>query len=241
MTDWQPASLVGKRPETATATTLDFEMDEWPGHQAGQHVDVKLTAGDGYSAERSYSIASPPGEAPLALTVERLEDGEVSRYLVDVMEPGDRLELRGPIGGWFVWSAGDAGPLLLIGGGSGVVPLMAMLRHHAATKSTAPVRLLVSARTLGDLIYADELARIGGTDGVEVYRTLTRQAPPGWQGFARRVDREMLDAVAWPPGELRSAYICGPTAFVEAAADGLVALGHDPVLIRTERFGPTGT
>jgi ferredoxin-NADP reductase len=241
VTVWQPASLVGKRPETATATTLDFDVDGWPGHQAGQHVDVKLTAGDGYSAERSYSIASPPGEAPLALTIERLEDGEVSRYLVDAMEPGDRLELRGPIGGWFVWSSGDGGPLLLIGGGSGVVPLMAMLRHHANTKSTAPVRMLVSARTLDDLIYADELARIGGTEAVEVYRTLTRRAPPGWEGFTRRVDREMLDAVAWPPGELRRTYICGPTAFVEAAADALVALGHDPALIRTERFGPTGT
>jgi ferredoxin-NADP reductase len=218
-----------------------FDVDGWPGHRAGQHVDIRLTAEDGYQAERSYSIASPPEESVVALTIERLDDGEVSPYLVDVMAPGDDLELRGPIGGWFVWEAGDREPVLMIAGGSGIVPLMAMLRHRAAKGSTTPARLLVSSRTIEDLIYGHELASLeAANDGLEVFVTLTRGTPEGWDGFTRRIDNDMLEEVAWPPATHFRTYVCGPTSFVETAADGLVALGHDPALIRTERFGPTG-
>ncbi len=238
---WQTAALARKRPETRTTATLLFDIDDWPGHRAGQHVDLRLTAEDGYQASRSYSIASPPEDGAVALTVERLEDGEVSPYLVDVMEPGDELELRGPVGGWFVWDVADGGPVLLVAGGSGVVPLMAMLRHRAARGSTAPARLLVSARTLDDLIYGRELGELEAAgDGLELFVTLTRSAPPGWTGYTRRLDREMLADVAWDPAERPRVYVCGPTSFVEAAADALVGLGHDPALVRTERFGPTG-
>jgi ferredoxin-NADP reductase len=220
---------------------LLFDVDGWPGHRAGQHVDLRLTAEDGYQASRSYSIASPPENSRLALTVERLDDGEVSPYLVDVMEPGDELELRGPVGGWFVWEAGDGGPLLLVAGGSGIVPLMAMVRHRAASQSKAPARMLVSARALADLIYGRELGELEAAgDGLEVFVTLTRDAPEGWDGYTRRIDRDMLADVAWSTAEGSRSYICGPTSFVEAAADALVALGHDPGSIRTERFGPTG-
>jgi ferredoxin-NADP reductase len=242
VTDWRTASLVDKRQETRTATTLVFDVSGWPGHRAGQHVDLRLTAEDGYQASRSYSIASPPEYGNVALTVERLDDGEVSPYLVDVMAPGDELELRGPVGGWFVWDTGDSAPLLLIAGGSGIVPLMSMLRHRAARDSTVPTRLLVSARTIDDLIYGRELARLEGRDdGLEVFVTLTREAPDGWDGFTRRIDRDMLADVTWPPAEGPSTYVCGPTSFVETAADALVSLGHDAAAIRTERFGPTGT
>jgi ferredoxin-NADP reductase len=236
------AALRARRHETPTAATLVFEVGAWPGHRAGQHVDLRLTAEDGYQAERSYSIASPPERATLELTVERLEDGEVSPYLVDAMQPGDELELRGPIGDWFAWDAGAATrPLLLVGGGSGVVPLMAMLRHRAANPGAAPARLLVSARTETDLIYGDELRELAaGGDGFELHVTLTRGAPPGWAGYARRIDREMLREVGWPPRDAPDVFVCGPTAFVETAADALVVLGHDPALVRTERFGPTG-
>ena len=241
MATWQEASLVEKRPETTSAATLAFATDPWPGHRAGQHVDVRLTAEDGYQAERSYSIASPPEDSRLALTVERLNEGEVSPYLVDEMEAGDVLELRGPIGGWFVWDPSDGGPLLLIGGGSGVVPLMAMLRHRARLGDETPARLLLSARTIDDVFYADELRELAGRgDGFELRTTLTRQTPPDWDGYDRRVDREMLAEVAWAPDERPRVYVCGPTAFVEAASGGLVDLGHDPGLIKTERFGPTG-
>jgi ferredoxin-NADP reductase len=239
--NWRVAELAEKRPETAVAATLVFSVEGWPGHRAGQHVDLRLTAEDGYQASRSYSIASPPEERSLGLTIERLEDGEVSPYLVDVMEPGDVVEVRGPVGGWFVWEAADGGPLLLIAGGSGLVPLMAMLRHRATATSHVPARLLVSARTHDDLIYAEELDRLAAAgDGLEVFVTLTRDAPPDWSGYRRRIDAEMLREVAWPPDELARTYVCGPTAFVETAADALVALGHDPALIRAERFGPTG-
>jgi ferredoxin-NADP reductase len=239
--DWKTATLAEKRPETRTAVTLVFEVAGWPGHRAGQHVDLRLTAEDGYQASRSYSIASPPEDATVALTVERLDDGEVSPYLVDAMEPGAELELRGPVGGWFVWDTGDGGPLLLVAGGSGIVPLMSMLRHRAARGSSAPVRILVSARTLEDLIYGRELGQLeAAADGLEVFVTLTRGAPPDWTGYTRRLDREMLAEVQWPPAERPRAYVCGPTSFVEAAADALVALGHDPAQVRTERFGPTG-
>ena len=218
-----------------------FDVEGWPGHRAGQHVDLRLTAEDGYQASRSYSIASPPEDGAVALTVERLEDGEVSPYLVDVMAPGDEIELRGPIGGWFVWEADSDDPVLMIAGGSGIVPLMSMLRHRAARASTAPARLLASSRTIHDLIYGHELASLeAANDGLEVFVTLTREVPDGWDGFTRRIDNEMLEQVAWPPATGSRTYVCGPTSFVETAADGLVALGHDPALIRTERFGPTG-
>jgi ferredoxin-NADP reductase len=241
MAAWLEASLVDKQPETPTTMTLAFATAAWPGHRAGQHVDVRLTAEDGYQAERSYSIASAPEDEQLALTVERLDEGEVSPYLVDEMQPGDVLELRGPIGGWFVWDVADGGPLLLVGGGSGVVPLMAMLRHRARVGDTTPVRLLFSARSIDYVIYAGELHELAGRgDGFELRVALTRATPPDWDGYERRVDRDMLAEVAWSPGERPRVYVCGPTAFVEAAADGLVALGHDPGLVKTERFGPTG-
>jgi ferredoxin-NADP reductase len=239
--NWRIAELAAKRPETPVAATLVFSVEGWPGHRAGQHVDVRLTAEDGYQAARSYSIASPPEDRSLALTVERLEDGEVSPYLVEVMEPGDQLEVRGPVGGWFVWETADGGPLLLVAGGSGLVPLMAMLRHRAAARSRVPARLLVSVRTREDLLYSDELERLAADrDGLELFVTLTRSTPPGWTGYRRRVDEEMLSEVAWPASELARTYVCGSTSFVETAADALVALGHDPALIRAERFGATG-
>jgi ferredoxin-NADP reductase len=239
---WRTATLAQKRTETPTAVTLVFEVEGWPGHRAGQHVDLRLTAEDGYQASRSYSIASPPEDGTVSLTVERLDDGEVSPYLVDVMEPGDELELRGPVGGWFVWEVEDGGPVLLVAGGSGIVPLMAMLRHRAARKSSTSARLLVSARTLGDLIYGRELGELEAAGGgLGVFVTLTRSAPPDWDGYTRRVDPEMLAEVAWPAAEQPRVYVCGPTSFVESAADALVALGHDPGQVRTERFGPTGT
>jgi ferredoxin-NADP reductase len=238
---WRTAVLTASRAETATAVTLEFAIDGWPGHRAGQHVDLRLTADDGYQAQRSYSIASPPEAGALELTIERIADGEVSPYLVDVMKPGDELELRGPVGGWFVWDVEDGGPLLLIAGGSGLVPLMAMLRHRAGAASRVPARLLVSARSLDDLIYAKEIERLtAGDEDLEIFKTLTRSAPAGWPGYTRRIDRAMLAEVAWAPEELARTFVCGPTAFVEAAADGLVGLGHDPALIKTERFGPTG-
>ena len=238
---WRLAEVAEIVPETARAATLVFEVDGWPGHRAGQHVDVRLTAEDGYQAQRSYSIASAPEERMVALTVVRFADGEVSPYLVDEMRPGDELELRGPIGGWFVWDTHDGGPLLLVAGGSGLVPLMAMLRHRHAVASHVPARLLVSARSADDVLYSGELAELAeADDGFELLATLTREAPPGWTGFNRRIDREMLAEVAWDPRELARTYVCGPTAFVEAAAEGLVGLGHDPALVKTERFGPTG-
>jgi ferredoxin-NADP reductase len=235
------AALAAKRRETPTAVTLEFEVGAWPGHRAGQHVDVRLTAEDGYQAERSYSIASAPEAQALELTIERIGNGEVSPYLVDVMELGDVLELRGPIGGWFVWTADLGGPVMLIAGGSGIVPLMAMLRHRANAGSRVPARLLVSARSYEDLIYAEEIERLAAADGrFEVFTTLTRSTPAGWSGYDRRIDREMLSEVAWPPDQLARTFVCGPTAFVEAAADSLVSLDHDQALIKTERFGPTG-
>ena len=240
---WQSATLRDKRTETDRAATLHLLTDAWPGHRAGQHVDVRLTADDGYQAQRSYSIASPPeDDGDVALTVERLDDGEVSPYLVDEMAPGDMCELRGPIGGWFVWDADDGGPLLLVGGGSGVVPLMSMLRHRAALHSGVPARLLLSARSLDDVLYADELHGLDvGDDELDVSITLTRTAPPDWPGYARRVDRSMLEEVAWPAADRPRVYVCGPTPFVEAVAAGLVDLGHDAGLVKTERFGATGS
>jgi len=227
--------------ETARVRSIVVDPADWPGHRAGQHVDVRLTAEDGYQAQRSYSIASAPEDDHLVLTVERLEDGEVSPYLLDELRPGDALELRGPIGGYFVWNESHGGPLLLLAGGSGIVPLRSMLRHRAAVESSVPVRLLYSSRSLGEVIYREELARLDAANGVDVRFTLTREWPDGWQGFRRRIDRELLGEVAWPAEERPLVYVCGPTAFVETAANGLVDLGHDPRLIKTERFGATGT
>ena len=221
--------------------SLVLDAPDWPGHLAGQHVDIRLTAEDGYQAQRSYSIASAPEDGRLALTVERLGDGEVSPYLTDVLVAGDRLELRGPIGGYFVWDVDDGGPVFLVGGGSGVVPLMAMIRHRAAVGSAVPMRLLYSVKTLGDLIYRDELEELAGRgDGFEAFFTLTREQPEGWPGYTRRVDRELLAEIAWPATESPLAYVCGPTGFVEAVASALVESGLPPSHVKTERFGPTG-
>jgi ferredoxin-NADP reductase len=205
-------------------------------------VDVRLTAEDGYQAERSYSIATPPEEAPrVTLTVERLDDGEVSPYLTEDLRVGDKLELRGPIGGFFVWEAQMGGPLLLVAGGSGIVPLLAMLRHRAAAGSNVATRLLYSSRSLEDVIYRDELDQLmKSSTMLEVVQTLTRTQPPGWTGYSRSVDLQMLREVAWPPEQHPLIFICGPTPFVETAAASLVALGHEPARIKTERFGPTG-
>jgi ferredoxin-NADP reductase len=239
---WQLGEVVGTRTETARARSLTLAMPEWPGHRPGQHVDVRLTAEDGYQAERSYSIASPPEDRPkVTITIERLDDGEVSPYLVDEVQVGDHLELRGPIGGYFVWEARVGGPLLLVGGGSGIVPLMAMLRHRRAVGSAAPTRLLYSSRSQEEVIYRDELEDLPRHDGgPEVVFTLTRRQPPGWTGYGRRIDADLLREVAWPARGRPLAYICGPTQFVETAATGLVALGYDPTRVKTERFGPTG-
>ncbi len=215
--------------------TIVLDVPDWAGHRAGQHLDVRLTAEDGYRAERSYSIGSPPGE-PVAITVERLDDGEVSPYLTEELRTGDALELRGPIGGYFVWGPEDGGPLLLVAGGSGVVPLMAMLRHRRAAGSDVPARLLYSSRTLEDVIYRAELDRLGA----EVVHTLTREQPPGWTGYARRVDAEMLREVAWPAEQDPRVFVCGPTPFVETVAGTLVDLGYPAQMVKTERFGATG-
>ena len=215
--------------------TLVLDADGWTDHRAGQHLDVRLTAEDGYQAERSYSIASAPGE-PVAITVERLEDGEVSPYLVDEVRDGDVFEVRGPIGGYFVWDGDEPEPVLLVAGGSGVAPLAAMARQRARIGSETPMRLLYSSRTWDDVIYRDKLETLG----VEVVYTLTREQPPDWTGYARRIDDELLRDVAFPAAESPRVYVCGSTHFVDAAADGLVRLGYDPLWVRTERFGATG-
>jgi ferredoxin-NADP reductase len=217
---------------------LFLEVAGWAGHRAGQHVDIRLTAEDGYHAERAYSIACAPGE-PLAITVERLDDGEVSPYLTSEVRAGDAFELRGPIGGYFVWEPASGGPLLLLAGGSGIVPLRAMLRLRASAGSSVPARLLYSSRSWDDVIYRSELDAVM-EEGVEVSYALTRRQPPGWTGYARRVDEAMLAEVAWPPSQAPLAYVCGPTSFVETAAAGLVRLGYPPQRVRTERFGATG-
>jgi ferredoxin-NADP reductase len=237
---WRVARVVDVAAETSRVRTIALDVPDWPGHRPGQHVDVRLTAEDGYQTERSYSIASPPDDDGIALTVEQLEDGEVSEYLVGELRVGDRLELRGPIGGYFVWEADVGGPLLLVGGGSGIVPLMAMLRHRVAAGSDTPVRLLASWRRPEEVIYAAELEALAGFDGIEIAHTFTRSQPEGWTGYGRRVDTQMLTEVAWPADAGARTYVCGPTGFVEAVASGLVDLGHDPATIRTERFGPTG-
>ena len=234
---WLTASVAGAVQETPRVRTLELDVPGWAGHRAGQHLDVRLTAEDGYQAQRSYSIGSAPGDG-VALTIERLDDGEVSPYLVDEARDGDQFEVRGPIGGYFVWEAESGGPLLLAAGGSGVVPLRAILRHRSRVGSSVPVRLLYSSRSWEDVIYSSELDF--PADGVEVIYTLTRSQPRVWQGYARRVDAQMLAEVAWPAAEGPLAYVCGPTNFVESVATGLVGLGYPAGRVKTERFGATG-
>ena len=239
---WHLGRVVKATRETARSKTLALDIPDWPGHTAGQHVDVRLTAPDGYQARRSYSIASAPEDAPqVALTVERIDDGEVSPYLVDEVAAGDQLELRGPIGGHFIWSANMGGPLLLVAGGSGIAPLMAMLRHRARQASQVPARLLYSARSLDDVIYREELQTLAGRDdGFEVFFTLTRSQPARWTGFSRRIDRDMLSDVAFAPARQPLCMVCGPTPLVESVASWLVDQGHTSDRVKTERFGPTG-
>jgi ferredoxin-NADP reductase len=234
---WQPATVTSVTQETDSVVTIELDPPHWPGHRAGQHLDLRLTADDGYTAEREYSIASAPGE-PVAITVERLEDGEVSPYLTEELRAGDELELRGPVGGYFVWEPGDGAPLMLLAGGSGVVPLRSILRHRQRTGSDVPARLLYSARKLLDVIYRDELHQ--HHDGVQVTYTLTRSQPAGWTGYTGRINQALLAEVAWPAEANPLAYICGPTSFVETAAAGLVSLGYPPERVKTERFGGTG-
>jgi len=241
--EWQLATVVATHDETPTVRTFTLAVPSWSGHRPGQHVDLRLTAEDGYSVERSYSIASEPERAgELDITVERIEGGEVSPFLHGIVVPGDRLELRGPIGGYFVWEAALGGPLLLIAGGSGVVPLMAIARHRARSGMSIPTRLLFSSRAFDEIIYREELDRLAAAgDGFGVTHTLTRQQPEGWTGLRRRIDEAMLADALEPLGSATRAYACGPTALVEVVANGLVHLGLPPDRIRTERFGPTGT
>jgi ferredoxin-NADP reductase len=247
--EWRVATVKRVSVASSRTRTLVLDVPNWPGHRAGQHVDVRLTADDGYQTERSYSIASPPESAHLALTIERLEDGEVSPYLSDELRAGDKLELRGPIGGYFIWDVAVGGPLLLVGGGSGIVPLMSMIRHRAAALAKADTlarqmlktRLLYSSRRWEDVIYRGELERLASADeSLEVKLTITREPPPGWTGYSRRIDREMLEEVAWPASEKPRTFVCGPTPLVEGVSASLVELGHLPALVKTERFGPTG-
>ncbi|MEO5704895.1 MAG: ferredoxin reductase [Candidatus Limnocylindrales bacterium] len=241
--DWQLATVTAVRDETPTVRSFTLGLPGWSGHRPGQHLDLRLTAEDGYSVERSYSIASEPERAgEIDITVERIPGGEVSPFLHEVVVPGDRLEVRGPIGGYFVWEAALGGPLLLIAGGSGVVPLMAMARHRAGAGSAVPARMLFSSRGPDEIIYREELDRLAAAgDGFAVAHTLTREQPPGWTGYARRIDERMLAEVIEPLGVATRAYACGPTALVETVANALVRLGLPPDRIRTERFGPTGT
>ena len=240
--EWQIGEVTRIVTENARTKSLTVTLPKWIAHRPGQHYDIRLTAPDGYQTERSYSVASEPERlGEVDLTVERIDNGEVSPYLLDVVVPGDHLELRGPIGGYFVWDVSLGGPLLLIGGGSGVVPLMAMLRHRAAQKSAIPTRLLYSSRSIDDVIYRDELDGLGRTgNGLEIVYTFTRQAPAGWNGYRRRVDPAMLNDVKNPLGDGVRAYVCGPTLLVEAVANGLVETRVPAERIFTERFGPTG-
>jgi ferredoxin-NADP reductase len=239
---WQVATVAELRVETPRVKTVSLLVQGWQSHRPGQHVDVRLTAEDGYQAQRSYSIASAPGEQPLIdLTVERVPDGEVSPFLHDELMIDDRFEVRGPIGGYFVWDSAAADPLLLVAGGSGVVPLMAIVRHRAQVGSGVPCTLLYSSRTAEDIVYADELERMGARgDGLRVFHTLTRAQPPGWSGYSRRIDADMLGEVLATTGRMAQAFVCGPTPLVESVAQGLVGLGFAPGQVRTERFGPSG-
>lgn len=238
---WRVARLAERRTETPTAQTLVLDVPGWPGHLPGQHVDVRLTAADGYQAARSYSLAEPAGGDRIALTVQRMADGEVSPYLIDVWAEGDPVEVRGPVGGWFVWRTEGSAPVLLVAGGSGVVPLMAMVRARRAAGSRTPFRLIYSVRTPGDVFYADELRRRARDDqGLDVAYVYTRQAPEGWPGEPHRINLADVNTHGWPPELEPLCYVCGPTGFVEAVADLLVGLGHPTRRVKTERFGPTG-
>jgi len=239
---WQVATATAIRPETPRVKTFTFALPEWMPHRAGQHYDLRLTAEDGYQAQRSYSVASPPERrGEVDLTVERVEDGEVSTHLHEVLVAGDRLEMRGPIGGHFVWDAVRSEPLLLVAGGSGIVPLMSMLRHRLAAEANNPACLIYSSRTHADIIYERELEQLRrATAGPRIVHTLTRSQPSGWKGYSRRVDAEMLAEAVRPLGAMVQAYVCGPTLFAESVANALVSLGLSEGQIRTERFGPTG-
>jgi len=240
--DWLTAEVAEVVPETPRVATLALRVAGWPGHLPGQHLSLRLTGEDGYQAQRLYSIASAPEEPLLELTVEQIAEGEVSPYLVGELRAGDRFEVRGPIGRHFVWTHDRGGPLFLIAGGSGVVPLMAMLRHRAAAGSRVPAVLLYSSRTLADVIYRDELERLAGAgDGLRVVHTLTREQPPAWAGYARRIDGAMLAGVGFPASELPHVFICGPGGLVERAGQRLLDLGYAPERIKTERFGPSGS
>ncbi len=239
--NWMTAVVREVIEETPRVRSLVLDVSDWPGHRAGQHVDVRLTAEDGYQAQRSYSIASAPEVAHVILTVEMLAEGEVSSYLAGETRAGDNIELRGPIGGYFVWTCELGGPLFLVAGGSGIVPLMAMLRHRALAKSNVPATLLFSSRNVSDIIYPAELERLARQgDGLKVIHTLTREQPAGWNGLARRIDRVMLESIGFPPNARPRIFVCGPTPLVESAARDLRDLGHATQSIKTERFGPTG-
>ena len=239
--EWQLATITAIRSETPQVKSFTFSLPAGLPHRAGQHYDIRLTAEDGYRAQRSYSIASQPERTgEIDLTIERVEGGEVSAFMHETAAVGDRIEVRGPIGGYFVWEASLGGPLLLVAGGSGIVPLMSMLRHRSASGSTAPARLLYSSRTYDDVIYREELDRIRG-NGLEVFHTLTRSQPDGWTGFSRRIDARMLSEVSQAYGAKALTFICGPTPLVESVANGLLELGLKSERIKTERFGPSGT
>ena len=241
--DWQIATVTSIKLETPRVKTFTFSLPDWNAHRAGQHYDIRLTAADGYQAQRSYSIASEPEqEGEIELTVERIADGEVSAFLHDELVTGDRLEMRGPIGGYFVWEATMTEPVILIAGGSGVVPLMSMIRHRTAARAHTPTRLLYSSRTFEDILYFDELEKLNTEgNGLEIFHTLTRSQPAGWKGYARRMDERMLKDLVQPFAETAQVFICGPTLLVESAANTLVEIGLKPGQIRTERFGPSGT
>jgi ferredoxin-NADP reductase len=237
---WQLGRVVAAVQETTRATSLVLDLPNWRGHRAGQHVDIRLTTDDGHQVQRSYFIASAPEDDGVMLTIARVEDGEVSRYLTEAIELGDEVELRGPIGDYFVWDASLSGPLQLISGGFGIVPLRAMLRHWAAARPPVEVRVLHSARSLGDVIYLDELMRLAAFEEVDVHITLTRAWPDGWRGYRGRVDRDLLKHTAWPPQNQPRIYVCGPAAFVEATAAALVEIGHQRHAIKTDASEPTG-
>jgi ferredoxin-NADP reductase len=241
---WQVATVESARTETATARTLALDVPDWPGHLPGQHVDLRLTAADGYSTQRSYSIANASEPGRVELTVQRVPDGEVSPYLTELAEPGDQFELRGPIGGYFTWSPAEPAPVLLVGGGSGIVPLMAMIRTRSVAGSRAPFRLIYSSRGPDDVIYAAELDRLAAAgvtaSGIEISYVYTRSTPVGWPNPPGRLDRAALAAAGWSPDREPLAFVCGPTGFVETASSLLVEQGHAANRIKTERFGPTG-
>ena len=238
---WQLAEVREILVETYRVKSLVLHLTNWQGHLPGQHVDIRLTADDGYQAQRSYSIASPPEDELLILTVEKVDNGEVSPYLVGDLRAGDQFELRGPIGGYFVWTVATRGPLWLIAGGSGVAPLMAMLRHRARRKVHAPALLLYSSRSLEDVIYREELDAMARRDpDLRVVNTLTRSQPEGWTRHRGRIDKALLAEECFPPEQKPKIFVCGPTPFVEDVSRLLVELGHDPLTIKTERFGPSG-